>query len=185
MRQEEDVLVVRLHRMFLQADDALIAEIGLFIRKRRGRTPLIREFIRSRSGLIRKAALRRPAVNPRGAHHDLSALARSVNEEYFGGRITAAITWGTTRRGRAVRRRTLGSYSIHSDTIRITPVLDRKAVPAYFIRFIIYHEMLHADMGCEEKGGRRSIHSAEFRKREKIFREYAQALNWEKQKAAF
>jgi predicted SprT family Zn-dependent metalloprotease len=174
-----------MHRMFLQADEALIGEIALFIRRRRGRTPLIRNFIRRQSGLVKKRDPGRFRLNPAGKHYDLSELAQSVNAEYFGGKITARVTWGTARRGRAVRRRTLGSYGIHTNTIRVNPVLDRKAVPCYFVRFIIYHEMLHADMGCDEKDGRRSMHSAEFQMREKLFREYRLALAWEKEIALF
>jgi len=180
VRQKEDGVSVRLHRMFLQADDALIGEIASFIRKRRGRTPLIGAFIRQQSVAIRKREPRHLVLTLRGKHHDLGELAESVNQEYFEGKISASITWGTPRRRRAVRRRTLGSYSIQTDTIRINPLLDRKTVPCYFIRFIIYHEMLHAYIRCEEKGGRRSIHSAEFRRKEKMFREYAQAVSWEK-----
>ncbi|MDA8242470.1 MAG: hypothetical protein M0Z67_19135 [Nitrospiraceae bacterium] len=185
VRQKEDGITVRLHRMFLQADDALIREIASFIRRRRGRTPLIGAFIRQQRGAIRKREPRSLILIPRGKHHDLGGLAESVNREYFAGKITASITWGAIRRGRHVRRRTLGSYSIQTDTIRINRVLDRKTVPCYFIRFIIYHEMLHADIRCEERSGRRSIHSVEFRRREKMFREYAQALSWEKDCAIF
>jgi predicted SprT family Zn-dependent metalloprotease len=185
VRQKEDRMSVRLHRMFLQADDALIGEIALFIRRRKGRTPLIRDFIRLQSAAIRKREPRRLIPTPRGEHHDLGKLAESINREYFSGKITASITWGARRRGRYVRRRTLGSYSIQTNTIRINPVLDRKTVPCYFIRFIVYHEMLHADMGCDEKGGRRSMHSGEFRRRERMFKEYTQALSWEKEIALF
>ena len=180
VRQKENGLSVRLHRMFLQADDAIIGEIALFIRRRRGKTPLIGAFIRQQRCRIRKREPRCLILTPRGKHHDLGELAESVNQEYFAGKITASITWGAMRRGRYVRRRTLGSYSIQTDTIRINPVLDRKKVPSHFIRFIIYHEMLHADIRCEERSGRRSIHSIEFRRREKMFREYAQAVSWEK-----
>ncbi len=185
VRQKENCMLVRLHRMFLQADEALIEEIALFIRRRRGQTPLIRAFIVEQSAAIRKSEPRRLIPIHRGKHHDLGKLAESINYEYFAGKITASITWGTRHRSRHVRKRTLGSYSSHTNTIRINPVLDRRSVPSYFIRFVIYHEMLHADMRCEEKTGRRSIHSAEFREREKMFREYGQALSWEKDRFYF
>ncbi len=107
-------------------------------------------------------------------------LAASVNGEYFDGDIDAAVTWGMARRGRAVRRRTLGSYSSHTNTIRINPLLDKKGVPSYFVKFIIYHEMLHADIGVGTKSGRRQVHTPEFRRREKLFENYAEALAWEK-----
>jgi predicted metal-dependent hydrolase len=178
-------LSVRIHRIFLQADDALISEIAAFVRRRGGKTPLIGEFIRRQSCLLKESAPRRCRLNPAGKIHDLAELARTVNEEYFGGRISAAVTWGARRRHHYVRRRTLGSYSIHTNTIRINRVLDRNSVPRYFVRFIIYHEMLHADIGPGEKGGRRTIHSAEFRRKERMFKEYSRALSWEREKGCF
>jgi len=76
----------------------------------------------------------------------------------------------------------LGSYCKHTGTIRINPVLDRRNVPLYFIRFVVYHEMLHSSMREERKNGRRSVHNPEFRKRERLFREYEKAISWEKKK---
>lgn len=181
VRVKDDILQVRLHRMFLKAGDALITEIASFIGRRRGKTPLIREFIRRQSSLLRRATPRLCRINAIGKHHNLCEAARSVNNEYFGGRITAPVTWGTRRRGRAVRRRTLGSYSSHTNTIRINPVLDKKGVPSFFIEFIIYHEMLHSDMGVGQVNGRRAVHCREFRRREKIFKKYAEAIAWEKE----
>jgi predicted metal-dependent hydrolase len=81
-----------------------------------------------------------------------------------------------------VRKRTLGSYSRNGSIIRINPVLDRKSVPQFYIEFVLYHEMLHADMGLCEKNGRRVVHSGGFRDRERLFRRYRKALAWEKRK---
>ena len=67
--------------------------------------------------------------------------------------------------------------------IRINPVLDRKTVPRYFVAFIVYHEMLHASLGALLKGTRRNVHSREFRKREKLFKDYENAMAWERGKA--
>jgi hypothetical protein len=44
--------------------------------------------------------------------------------------------------------------------------------------------MLHAAMGTPLLGKRRSIHSREFRKRERAFTEYEQAAAWRKNEAA-
>jgi hypothetical protein len=66
--------------------------------------------------------------------------------------------------------------------IRINPVLDKKTVPRYYIAFVIYHEMLHAAMGTAVQGKRRSVHSRDFRKREKLFKEYEKVRTWESEK---
>ena len=119
-------------------------------------------------------------IKTAGTYHDLRELHDAVNKEYFNGTIDAVITWGSRSPRSSVRRRTLGSYSERSHIIRINPVLDRKAVPRYFVVFIVYHEMLHAFLGTHLTGTRRSVHSREFRKQEKLFHEYEKAMAWER-----
>jgi hypothetical protein len=185
IREKGKTVVVRLHRMFLDAGDDVIAEITRFIRCRKGRTPLLRRFLKENSHRIKKPSPRRTTVRTAGKYHDLHEIFHSLNDEYFGGRISCTITWGATRRwrsGYAVRRRTLGSYSGSQNVIRINPVLDRRSVPRYFVEFVVYHEMLHADMGVNEKNGRRRVHSGEFKKRERLFRHYNRTVAWEKGK---
>ena len=174
------VVHIRFHRMLLHADTAIMAEIAEFIRKRKCRTPLLREFIRKNSACLASRPPRAANVVTQGRYHDLGQLYETVNSQYFGGRISAAITWGPRYARRGARRRTLGSYSAHTDTIRINPSLDRRNVPRYFVEFIVYHEMLHADIGIGTKAGRNVVHSREFKDRERVFREYEKAIAWEK-----
>jgi len=121
-------------------------------------------------------------MSPRteGRYHDLREIYESVNGRYFEKSVSAVITWGTGCSRRAVRRRTLGSFSSNTNTIRINPVLDKKNVPRYFVEFVVYHEMLHAHMGCGVSKGRRTVHTKEFRERERFFAQYREALSWEK-----
>lgn len=170
---------VRLHRMFLDASYEIIDEIARFIRKGQGKTPLVRRFIRENVCRIERRP-RRLKLTTAGRYHDLLAHYESVNREYFGGRIQAGITWGTKNPKNGVRRRTLGSYSPASNVVRISPVIDKRNVPSFFVKFIVYHEMLHADLGVERKGGRRAVHTKEFRRRERLFRDYEKIVAWEK-----
>jgi hypothetical protein len=171
---------LRLHRIFLSAGEDVLHEIAEFLKNRKIRTPLIRRFINQNTHALRQKPPRRITLRTLGKYFDLVEIFNSVNSEYFGGRVAAAITWGTKNTRRVASRRTLGSYSSHSNLIRINPLLDRKRVPRYFMEFIVYHEMLHADIGIETGKGRRSVHSTEFKRREKLFRDYRTALKWEK-----
>jgi hypothetical protein len=179
-RKEHGVTLLRLHRMFLQAAPEVVDEIARFVRNMRLKTPLIRQFIREHAGALPVRPAKQAVLVTQGQYHDLSAMARTVNNHYFEGRISAGITWGSRKTGHAVRRRILGSYNSRTNTIRINRVLDRKNVPQYYLEFIIYHEMLHADMGIGKKNGRREVHSREFRRREKLFRHFEKSLLWEK-----
>jgi hypothetical protein len=171
---------VRLHRIFLHADDDVIGEIVSLIKRRKVQTPLIRDFIRRNSGYIEKGVFRKRTIKMQGKYFNLADIYKSINERYFGGRVSASITWSGRGSVRAARKRTLGSYNCHSNTIRISPILDKKSVPGHFIEFIVYHEMLHADMGVEMKNGRRGMHTREFRRRERLFSHHEKAVEWEK-----
>jgi hypothetical protein len=179
-RVRHGVLSIRLHRMFLSADNRVIDEIVSFLKNRRGRLACFRSFVRCNREQLDKKPPKRILLRARGKFHDLSELFREINEEYFSGMVEAAITWGTRSPRHSVRKRTLGSYSGRTNTIRINPVLDRKTIPRYFVAFVVYHEMLHAAMGTPITGARRSIHSREFRKRERLFKNYDRAMAWER-----
>jgi hypothetical protein len=170
-------LDVRLHRIFLQAGRDVLDEIGLFVKQRGGKTPAIREFIRDYRHQIPESRPRRQTLQPHGQFFDLDAVFHKLNMEYFENRVTAAITWGKSRKKRVVRR-TLGSYSSQTNTISINPILDRRSTPRYVIEHVVHHEMLHADLGISAKNGRRGIHTKEFRYRERMFKDYDRAAAW-------
>jgi len=182
VRKKGDAISVRLHRIFLDARHDVIDEIAVFIKRRKGSTPLLRRFVKENLIRVRNAPPKRVKINTQGNYHNLGEIYDSLNRDYFQEKLSCPITWGTGRARYAVRKRTLGSYSRHANIIRINTTLDRKHVPRYFIEFVIYHEMLHADMDPTVKNGRNIVHSREFRDREKQFRDYERALNWEKKK---
>jgi|WetSurMetagenome_2_1015567.scaffolds.fasta_scaffold00088_36 predicted metal-dependent hydrolase len=179
----EGVTHVRLHEMFLTAGMDVIDEIIGFIGNKRRCIPLFRSFVRYNSVNIREKPSRKITVRTSGRHHDLRELFNDVNREYFEDKIEALITWGTGRIGLWVRKRTLGSYSPESNLIRINPVLDSSKVPRYYLKYVVFHEMLHAHLGAQKKGARRCIHSSEFRRQERMFRDYDRAIVWERKSA--
>ncbi len=174
----EGVPEVRLHRMFLTAPSEVIEEVGQYIKCRKGRTPLFWRFVKGNEHLIGQPAPRRVAMHTEGRYHDLSEMFDEINAEMFQGRLRCGVTWGHGVKGR-VRRRTLGSYSPAANTIRINSMLDRRDVPSYYVGYVLYHEMLHADMGIGDIGGRRVIHPREFREREKQYPHHARAVAYE------
>ena len=178
-RMHDGVLRVRLHRMFLNAGSRVLSEIASYLKNRRGAMPHFRSFIRDNREQLSLKPPKKVLVRTAGKFHDLCGLYDEINREYFGGAINAAITWGTRSPRCAVRKRTVGSYSERSNTIRINPILDKKTVPRCYVALIVYHEMLHAAMGTPLRGKRRSVHSREFREREKLFKDYEKAMAWE------
>ena len=180
VRSRNGVLCVRLHRMFTAAGSQVLDEVVSFLKNKRGAMPCFRRFIRDHGEQLRKRPPNRVPARTRGRVYDLREFYQELNEEYFNNMINAEITWGSSNSRCVVRKRTLGSYNERSHMIRINPVLDKRTVPRYVIAFVVYHEMLHAAVGVSRQGGRRSVHSREFRTREKLFKDYEKAMAWER-----
>lgn len=182
MKRNGDSVVMRVHRIFLSAGSEVMEEIAGLIKNSRKRTPHIRQFITQNSNQLKRRPPRKVNIRTEGNSYDLLDIFYSINNEYFEGRVSASITWGVKGPRRVAARRTLGSFCGDNNTIRINPMLDNKRVPRYFLEFIVYHEMLHADIGFSTESGRRSMHSKEFRRREKMFEHYDRSIAWEKKK---
>jgi hypothetical protein len=106
-----------------------------------------------------------------GRAYDLSEVFARVNAEYFAGRLSMPrLTWSRT-----VTWHTLGHYHAESDTVMLSIALDNPSVPAYAIAFVMYHELLHRELGVPLVNGRRQIHNAAFRAAERRFKQYEQA----------
>ena len=125
---------------------------------------------------------RRIKLVPRGQAHDLTEIARELLSAELGARLAPLervprVTWG--RRGpRRVRRSLqLGSYDPELGLVRIHPVLDQPAVPRFFVRYVLFHELLHAAFEDDPHGSR--PHGASFRRREAAYPDYERALAWQ------
>ena len=92
------------------------------------------------------------------------------------GKVSGRITWGRGPKRRSRSSIQYGSWSDSERLIRIHPKLDSARVPGYFVRYIVFHEMLHAIV---IKGGR-VHHNREFRQREQAYPDYKRALAWQK-----
>ncbi len=173
---------LRVHRMFVTAPDAVVRALGSWVtlRKNESAAAVLNEYIRTHRSLIREKRPRREPVKTEGRHFDLDALYREVNRDCFCDEVTAKITWGRYPPNERRRSITFGSYSQREHLIRISPLLDRDFVPKYFVRFIVFHEMLHAHLGIDERpGARRCIHGKDFRRAEKAHPDYQRAVAWQ------
>ena len=179
-------LRLRLHRAFVDADrDALAAAaafaVGCGGEQKREALALLRAHVDSwREDNDDDDSVVRPALlRTSGAWHDVGAIRDKLNDRWFDGEVTPAITWGrwSSLRG---RRRTirLGSYDARENLIRVHPALDQHWVPRLFVEAVIHHEMLHAQMPADESGGRRCLHGPEFRRRERELPAFARAEAW-------
>jgi hypothetical protein len=177
-------LSVRLHMMFLGAPDRVLEGLVRYVvHGDRQASQLVGEFIDANSHRIRADRSVVGRLNTRGRVHDLYQILTDLSHSYFGGMVPdVLVTWGRRAkpkgRGRATIK--LGSYSAQERLIRIHRCLDNEWVPRYFVSYILYHELVHHVVPAVRMNGRASLHPPEFVRREREFRHYERALQWEK-----
>lgn len=178
---------VRLHHMFLLADEEVFTHVAGYVRgEGRLASGVLDEYIHTHRRLIRTLSpverQRRLSLKTTGRFHDLQALLAHVQRKWFSGQAkNVAISWSPAPHVKLPRRSIkLGSYSADTQIIRIHPALDQAAVPAYFVEWIIFHELLHHVFREELKARHRKVHTPEFCRLEKLYPHYDDAIKWER-----
>jgi hypothetical protein len=121
-----------------------------------------------------------------GQYFDLQRIFDRLNERYFRGRLAGyEVKWGRRRKHRPREYFIFGTIQEEDRVIRINPALDQPWVPLWFLKYILFHEMLHSVVPDEETpGGRRRVHTEEFNRRERRFPGYRRARRWEEDNLA-
>lgn len=181
-------LEVRMHSMFDSAPPEVFRAVASWIRSGR-RAPracaLLDRWIMESLERLPVLRARASEVRPGGRHHDLQRLAHDLLERELGADFASSdrwpvVTWGRRGASRTRHSLRLGSFDPEGSLVRIHPVLDQPAVPAWFVRYVLFHECLHAALPPRPGSGARWIHhSAQFRRREKAYADYGRALAWE------
>lgn len=173
--------------MFLHADEEVVAHVARYIRgEGRRASRRLDEYIHLHRRLIRTVPpverQRRLPLNSQGKVHDLQAMLGHVAHRWFPGQADGvAIAWSPAPRVRLPRRSIkLGSYSADTQIIRIHPALDQPAVPAFFVEWIIFHELLHHLFRADLKARNRRVHTPEFCRLERQYPRYDDAIRWER-----
>jgi len=183
-RRREGLLHYRVHHMFLDAPHDVVDALAMFARPRRGMAARHRDagsridaYVRQHRARI--GAPRQARLDARGRVHDLQVMFDRLNGEHFHDLVEARIGWGPNRGGG--RRRTIktGVYVQDARLIRIHPALDRAEVPEFYVRAVVFHEMLHQVVPAVERRGRRVVHGPEFRRRERAYPDHGRAREWE------
>lgn len=181
-RVQRGTLHVRVHHMFLDAPLAVVDALVRYVtRGDREASAALGDYIDANGFRLARRKRNAPLVT-RGKRHDLLTVFNDLNQRYFAGTVNALVTWGKRPSSKAGPRRTikLGSYSGVDRLIRVHPALDRKWVPRYFVAYIVYHEMLHHLIPGSRGLGRANLHPPEFKQREREFRHFERALDWER-----
>ncbi len=181
-------LEVRMHWMFAAAPRETRRVVAVWIRSGRRAPRACAELDRwIIAGLeeIPPPANRLRSVKPVGKHHDLERMRADILTNELAADFPdpdrwPLVTWGRRTPSRTRHSLRLGSFDADDGIARLHPVLDQPAVPDWFVRYVLFHELLHAALPPRRGRGSRWIHhSAAFRKRERDYRDYRAAIAWE------
>lgn len=175
---------IRLHRFFEAAPGPVVEALGRWIhvgRRARSASRLLDDWIAGElANLPRPDASR---LTPRGLVYDLGRMLEPIVSTYVPELQDSppGVTWGPRRRSRGRRSLHLGSYDPQTGIVRIHPVLDHRSVPEFFVRFIVFHELLHAAIPTGPRPGSRH-HPPRFLARERAHPDYFAATDFEEQR---
>jgi len=182
-------LEVRMHAFFDAAPPEVQRAVASWIRSGE-RAPracrLLDEWIEAGLERLPAEPLRAGELEPRGAQYDLERLLDELLVSEFAGDAVLrerrpAVTWGRRSGSRSRGSLRLGSYDPDVNRVRLHPVLDQAGVPEWFVRYVVFHECLHAIFPPRrDASGRWIHHGREFRARENAYADYPRVLAWEK-----
>ena len=177
---------IRLHRLFRHADQEILESLALYlVSNDKVASQILDKYISLKKDEICSATRSRiKTLRTKGKYYDLSEILKRVSLTYFGGEVDVSIGWGRRPRRHKRRRgqtmsRALATYDYGDRVIRVSPVLDGKAIPEFILDWIVYHEILHHVLPVEVSGGRKRYHTQRFRALERAFVRYEDAKAWE------
>lgn len=182
-RRRGPALYVRVHGMFGGAQAEVLEALAAFISQDEipaKQSAILDHFIEKHRDQLNKTRVHSLRLQPFGEIHDLRQIYDELNVAYFDNRVDARITWSHAARKRRRTSMNMGTYSDELRLIRIHPALDQAWVPRFFVAAVVHHEMLHQLHDVKSAGGRRCVHTAEFRADERKFEHYREAQSWER-----
>lgn len=174
---------VSMHRMFLEAPKNIMDALSVHIKTKNSNVcPSVKAYIEEKLPVYDYSkSIDKSRFVTKGETYDLKELYDSINQNYFDGQIDLHITWYGKVKSKRRSQVTFGLYQQSLQLVKIHRMMDSSLFPEYFVRFVIYHEMLHHICPAYyDQNGRHHIHTPEFKRREREFREYDEAQNWMK-----
>lgn len=137
----------------------------------RYRRYLNRAEVRRTLEAMKKQRGRKIILEPCGEAYNLCHIFEDLNLQYFNGLMARPQLGWSVRASRSV----LGHYDPSHHTIVITNLLDSHKVSELAVRYVLFHEMLHLRFPVQQHGARRCVHTHEFKKAERMFKDYKTA----------
>jgi hypothetical protein len=106
-----------------------------------------------------------------GKTYNLDHSFGRVNQKYFGGRMAKPhLVWNNQ-----ITHRKFGHYQDDTNTIVVSISLDHPRVPRYVLDYVMFHELLHKQLGARQVKNRRYTHTNEFKSKENQYARITEA----------
>lgn len=180
---------LRLHRCFATAPDPVLDDLCAWLRagkRAKAATARLDAWMEARIAAEGPAPIPPSGRRPRGTHHDLAALSAQLWLEPYASAFLGdlercpTLGWGRRTSPKGRRRLQLAAYEKARHWIRVNPVLDAEWVPGWFLKCVLFHELLHAVQPEErDRAGRALTHGPWFRRAEQGYPLFAASKAWE------
>jgi hypothetical protein len=111
------------------------------------------------------------SLSPEGRYHDLQFAMNGLRDKgLIEDMEDVHLTWT-----RSANRKRVGYCSVLMKVIAISSALDSLDLPSFVPEYVLYHELVHLEMGRETLSPR---HGREFRRKERLFPRWEEAESW-------
>lgn len=170
-------LTITAHEAFVEAPPEVISALvaAALDRKNKRELKIVRDYAAGDDFIEASLALELMGVD--GHTTSDPRLVKSfqrMNRTYFNGKLNQPrLVWNQT-----ITHQKFGHYQPATDTIMISISLDHPDVPEYVLDFVMYHELLHKQLGIQSINGRHYAHTPQFRALERSHSKYQQAQDF-------
>lgn len=138
----------------------------------RYRRYLDRADMRRTLNLVKQIRGHKRIRHPEGNHYNLRRIFEDLNFQYFHGLLAQPELGWSIRPSKSI----LGHYDPSHNAIVLTNLLDTPQAVPLIVHYVMFHEMLHLRFPTEiRRGGRRCVHTPEFKRAEREFTGFEQA----------
>ncbi len=183
--KKRGILKLRVHRLFYDAPTPVLQALIKYAKVNDSES---RAVIRQMAHLYfsNTICVEKKPLQSKGEVYDLQEIFNLLFELFPEEKPQDVSIGWSNRKSTGKSSITFGTFDKHCRRIRINSILDDSRVPQYFLEYIVYHEMLHAVCPSRmDTKGRCSVHTKEFREKEKLFPHYLLAREWEKKSLSF
>jgi hypothetical protein len=177
---------LRLHRIFAWAPEPVLDAVvrSFFARENHSSMRALRarilDFVEANRGLAMAKLSTLRLLSSGGAVYDLSVVEQGVRRKYLPACPRVRIGW-SQRATPSLMGKWVAMPDGERNVIVINRLLDNAGVPAFYLDYVVFHELLHEIIPVRRHAGRWVHHPSEFRRKEQQFPHFEEALSWERQ----